>query len=35
MKDPVILPMSRVTIDRSTIRAVLLSKELDPFNNMP
>ncbi|RXK40337.1 ubiquitin-conjugation factor E4 B, partial [Tremella mesenterica] len=35
MKDPVILPVSRVVIDRSTIRTVLLSKELDPFNNMP
>lgn len=35
MKDPVILPMSRVTVDRATIRAVLLSKNLDPFNNMP
>jgi len=35
MKDPVILPMSRVVIDRSTIRTVLLSKELDPFNNQP
>ena len=35
MKDPVILPISRVVIDRSTIRTVLLSKEQDPFNNMP
>ncbi|WOO81182.1 Ubiquitin conjugation factor E4 [Vanrija pseudolonga] len=35
MKDPVILPVSRVTVDRSTIRAVLLSKDLDPFNNVP
>lgn len=35
MKDPVILPVSRVTVDRSTIRAALLSKELDPFNNVP
>jgi ubiquitin conjugation factor E4 B len=35
MKDPVILPVSRVVIDRSTIRAVLLSKEQDPFNNVP
>ncbi|BEI85504.1 hypothetical protein CcaverHIS002_0509050 [Cutaneotrichosporon cavernicola] len=35
MKDPVILPVSRVTVDRSTIRASLLSKELDPFNNVP
>lgn len=35
MKNPVILPMSRVTIDYGTIRAVLLSKPLDPFNNQP
>ena len=35
MKDPVILPVSRVVIDRATIRTVLLSKELDPFNNVP
>ncbi|WVR06923.1 hypothetical protein IAU60_003959 [Kwoniella sp. DSM 27419] len=35
MKDPVILPVSRVVIDRSTIRTVLLSKEVDPFNNVP
>ncbi|ORX35769.1 ubiquitin elongating factor core-domain-containing protein [Kockovaella imperatae] len=35
MKDPVILPMSRVVVDRGTIRTVLLSKEVDPFNNMP
>ncbi|GHJ85049.1 hypothetical protein NliqN6_1451 [Naganishia liquefaciens] len=35
MKDPVILPVSRVTIDRSTIRAVLLQKPFDPFSNQP
>ncbi|KAL7421849.1 Ubiquitin conjugation factor E4 [Cryptotrichosporon argae] len=35
MKDPVILPVSRITIDRSTIRAHLLSTEKDPFNNVP
>jgi ubiquitin conjugation factor E4 B len=35
MKDPVILPVSRVVIDRGTIRAALLSKEIDPFNNVP
>jgi ubiquitin conjugation factor E4 B len=35
MKDPVILPVSRQVIDRGTIRAVLLSKEVDPFNNVP
>ncbi|KAJ9098222.1 hypothetical protein QFC21_004551 [Naganishia friedmannii] len=35
MKDPVILPVSKVTIDRSTIRAALLQKPLDPFSNQP
>jgi ubiquitin conjugation factor E4 B len=35
MRDPVILPMSRVVIDRSTIRSALLSKAVDPFNNVP
>lgn len=35
MRDPVILPMSGTRIDRSTIRASLLSKEVDPFNNQP
>ena len=35
MKDPVILPMSGIRIDRSTIRTSLLSKEVDPFNNQP
>ena len=35
MKDPVILPASRVTIDRSTIKAHLLSDSTDPFNRMP
>ncbi|KAK1924344.1 ubiquitin elongating factor core-domain-containing protein [Papiliotrema laurentii] len=35
MKDPVILPVSRQIVDRSTIRTVLLSKEIDPFNNLP
>ncbi|ODO06452.1 ubiquitin-conjugation factor E4 B [Cryptococcus wingfieldii CBS 7118] len=35
MKDPVILPVSRISIDRGTIRTVLLSKEADPFNNVP
>lgn len=35
MKDPVILPTSRVTIDRSTIKAHLLSDSTDPFNRMP
>ncbi|CEP62538.1 ubiquitin-ubiquitin ligase UFD2 LALA0_S05e07866g [Lachancea lanzarotensis] len=35
MKDPVILPASRVTIDRSTIKSHLLSDSTDPFNRMP
>ncbi|OCK81448.1 ubiquitin conjugation factor E4 [Lepidopterella palustris CBS 459.81] len=35
MEDPVILPKSRVTIDRSTIRSHLLSDPNDPFNRSP
>lgn len=35
MKDPVILPVSRVVIDRSTIRTHLLSNEKDPFSGVP
>lgn len=35
MKDPVILPTSKVTIDRSTIKAHLLSDSTDPFNRSP
>ncbi|KAG0660061.1 Ubiquitin conjugation factor E4 [Monosporozyma unispora] len=35
MKDPVTLPASKVNIDRSTIRAHLLSDSTDPFNRMP
>ncbi|KAJ9376382.1 hypothetical protein DTO063F5_8814 [Paecilomyces variotii] len=35
MEDPVILPGSRVTIDRATIRSHLLSDPHDPFNRMP
>jgi ubiquitin conjugation factor E4 B len=35
MEDPVILPMSRQTIDRSTIRSHLLSDPNDPFNRQP
>lgn len=35
MKDPVILPMSRTTVDRSTIRSHLLSDPHDPFNRSP
>jgi ubiquitin conjugation factor E4 B len=35
MEDPVVLPNSRQTIDRSTIRSHLLSDPHDPFNRMP
>ena len=35
MSDPVILPISRTTIDRSTIRSHLLSDPNDPFNRTP
>ncbi|CAG8708529.1 9385_t:CDS:10, partial [Acaulospora morrowiae] len=35
MEDPVILPESRVTIDRSTITTHLLSDTTDPFNRKP
>ncbi|KAH3664421.1 hypothetical protein WICMUC_005806 [Wickerhamomyces mucosus] len=35
MKDPVILPSSKVSIDRATIKAHLLSDSTDPFNRMP
>lgn len=35
MTDPVILPTSRTTIDRSTIRSHLLSDPNDPFNRSP
>ncbi|KAH8114701.1 ubiquitin elongating factor core-domain-containing protein [Phellopilus nigrolimitatus] len=35
MRDPVILPSSRVTIDRSTIKSHLLSDTKDPFNRVP
>ena len=35
MEDPVILPASRITIDRSTIRSHLLSDPNDPFNRQP
>ncbi len=35
MEDPVILPKSRITIDRSTIRSHLLSDPTDPFNRQP
>ncbi|KAG8688853.1 hypothetical protein FRC08_011233 [Ceratobasidium sp. 394] len=35
MRDPVILPSSRATVDRSTIKAHLLSDVTDPFNRSP
>ena len=35
MEDPVILPTSKTTIDRSTIRSHLLSDPNDPFNRAP
>ncbi|KAL9938868.1 hypothetical protein V8E36_002587 [Tilletia maclaganii] len=35
MKDPVMLPKSRVVVDRSTIKSHLLSDSTDPFNRAP
>ncbi|KAJ5662138.1 uncharacterized protein N7477_009754 [Penicillium maclennaniae] len=35
MEDPVILPNSRMSIDRDTIRTHLLSDPHDPFNRVP
>lgn len=35
MEDPVILPKSRQTLDRSTVRSHLLSDPHDPFNREP
>ncbi|THV00828.1 hypothetical protein K435DRAFT_963795 [Dendrothele bispora CBS 962.96] len=35
MKDPVILPSSKITIDRPTIKSHLLSDSKDPFNRSP
>ncbi|MBW0490567.1 hypothetical protein O181_030282 [Austropuccinia psidii MF-1] len=35
MKDPVILPTSKTTIDLSTIKQHFLSDATDPFNRMP
>lgn len=35
MTDPVVLPTSHNTVDRSTIRQMLLSEEIDPFNRAP
>ena len=35
MMDPVKLPSSRVTVDRTTIARHLLSDQTDPFNRSP
>ena len=35
MEDPVILPSSKVSIDKATIRSHLLSDPHDPFNRVP
>lgn len=35
MMDPVILPSSKVTVDRSTIARHILSDQTDPFNRSP
>ncbi|RKP37177.1 ubiquitin elongating factor core-domain-containing protein [Dimargaris cristalligena] len=35
MTDPVVLPTSNVTVDRSTIKSHLLSDGTDPFNRKP
>lgn len=35
MRDPVILPSSKAIVDRSTIKAHLLSDATDPFNRVP
>ncbi|KAL7751270.1 Ubiquitin conjugation factor E4 [Sorochytrium milnesiophthora] len=35
MEDPVLLPTSNITVDRSTIKAHLLGENRDPFNRMP
>ena len=35
MEDPVILPMSKQTVDMSTVRSLLLSDPIDPFNRQP
>ena len=35
MTNPVVLPSSRVTVDRSTIARHLLSDQTDPFNRSP
>ena len=35
MTDPVLLPSSKQTVDRSTIKQHLLSDPTDPFNRVP
>ena len=35
MRDPVRLPSSKAVVDRSTIKAHLLSDVTDPFNRSP
>ena len=35
MSDPVVLPTSRITVDRQTIKSHLLSDATDPFNRAP
>lgn len=35
MRDPVTLPSSKAVLDRSTIKAHLLSDSNDPFNRVP
>ena len=35
MRNPVVLPSSKTTIDLSTIKSHLLSDPTDPFNRMP
>lgn len=35
MEDPVMLPISKQIVDRSTIKSYLLSDEKDPFNRTP
>jgi ubiquitin conjugation factor E4 B len=35
MEDPVILPTSNTTVDRTTIRKHLLGDTRDPFNRAP
>lgn len=35
MTDPVILPSSRITIDRATIERALLADPIDPYNRSP